>query len=119
MTQEGVISTKNKRGKNTTTQVRLYHLQEDKIGKYDKAYIADTPGFSTFEINEIEAIDLCHYYIEFVPYIQKCQYIGCSHVKEENCGIKTAIEQGKISKERYQSYCKIYQDMKQREEKRW
>ncbi len=112
ITEEGIISKKNKRGKNTTTQVRLYCLDKE-------SYIADTPGFSTFELEEIESIDLCHYFIEFVPYLEKCQFIGCSHIKETQCGIKQAIEEGKISKERYDRYCKIYQEMKQREEKKW
>ena len=112
ITQEGLISKKNKRGKNTTTQVNLYNIGED-------SYIADTPGFSTFEISEIEAVDLCHYFIEFVPYIEKCEFVGCSHVKEQNCGIKQAIEEGKISGERYERYCKIYSDLKQKEENKW
>lgn len=112
ITQEGYISTKNKRGKNTTTQVNLY-----KVG--DNSYIADTPGFSTFEISEIESIDLCHYFIEFVPYIEKCEFVGCSHIKEQNCGIKEAIHKRKISQERYDRYCKIYNDLKTKEERKW
>ena len=112
ITQEGIISKKNKRGKNTTTQVNLYNIGKD-------SYIADTPGFSTFEISEIESVDLCHYFIEFVPYIEKCEFVGCSHVKEQNCGIKRAIEEGKISGERYERYCKIYNDLKQKEERKW
>ena len=112
ITQEGLISKKNKRGKNTTTQVNLYNIGKD-------SYIADTPGFSTFEISEIEAVDLCHYFIEFVPYIEKCEFVGCSHVKEQNCGIKSAIEEGEISKERYDRYCKMYSDLKQKEERKW
>lgn len=112
MTQEGMVSSKNKRGKNTTTQVLLYKVQEN-------SYIADTPGFSTFEITEIESTYLCHYFIEFVPYIEKCEFVGCSHIKEQKCGIKHAIEEGKISQERYDRYCKIYQDLKQKEAKKW
>lgn len=112
MTQEGMVSSKNKRGKNTTTQVLLYKVQEN-------SYIADTPGFSTFEITEIESTYLCHYFIEFVPYIEKCEFVGCSHIKEQKCGIKHAIEEGKISQERYDRYCKIYQVLKQKEAKKW
>lgn len=112
MTQEGMVSSKNKRGKNTTTQVLLYKVQEN-------SYIADTPGFSTFEITEIESTYLCHYFIEFIPYIEKCEFVGCSHIKEQKCGIKCAIEEGKISQERYDRYCKIYQDLKQKEAKKW
>lgn len=112
ITQEGLISKKNKRGKNTTTQVNLYKIEDD-------TYIADTPGFSTFEITEIESVDLCHYFIEFVPYIEKCEFVGCSHIKEQNCGIKQAVEEGKISQERYDRYCKIYNDIKTKEERKW
>lgn len=112
ITQEGVISKKNQRGKNTTTQVQLYKITEN-------SYIADTPGFSTFEITEIESTDLCHYFIEFVPHIEKCEFVGCSHIKEQNCGIKKAVEEGRITQERYDRYCKIYEDLKTKEAKRW
>ena len=97
LTEEGILSKKNKRGRNTTTQVTLYKIEEN-------SYIADTPGFSTFDVNEIEEKDLANYFIEFKPYIEKCQYADCSHIKEENCGVKKALEQGKISKERYNNF---------------
>lgn len=112
ITQEGFISKKNKRGKNTTTQVNLYKIDKN-------TYIADTPGFSTFEIYEIESTDLCHYFVEFVPYIENCEFVGCSHIKEQKCGIKKAIEKGEISPERYERYCKIYNDIKAKEERKW
>lgn len=106
--EEGNISNKNKRGKNTTTQVRLYKLEEN-------SYIADTPGFSTFEINEIEKNELANYFIEFKPYIDNCEYVNCSHIKEENCGIKEALKQNKISQERYDRYCKIVNKLDKKE----
>lgn len=112
ITEEGEISAKNKRGKNTTTDVKLYELEEN-------TYIADTPGFSTFEITEIESKELDKYFKEFKKEIENCEYIGCTHIKEEKCGIKEAIEQGKISKERYERYCKIYQELKEKEARRW
>ena len=98
--QEGNISNKNKRGKNTTTQVVLYKTEKN-------SYIADTPGFSTFDINEIDKKDLAYYFIEFRPYIEKCEYVDCSHIKEENCGIKKAVQEGKISKDRYERFCHL------------
>ena len=112
LTQEGVISNKNQKGKNTTTSVTLYPYEEN-------TYIADTPGFSTFEISEIPKEDLAHYFIEFVPYFKNCEFDGCNHTKETNCGVKQAVEQGKISQTRYENYQKIYQELKQWEEKRW
>ena len=101
LTQEGDISDKNQRGKNTTTSTTLYKYKEN-------SYIADTPGFSTFEINEIPKEDLSHYFVEFVPYLDKCEFQGCSHIKEENCGVKEALNSGKISLQRYENYEKIY-----------
>ena len=112
VTQEGHISQKNRRGKNTTTQVQLYKINSN-------SYIADTPGFSTFSIEEIESQDLCHYFKEFVPYIANCEFASCNHIKEENCGIKQAIEEGKITQERYERYCKIWNELKEKEENQY
>lgn len=112
ITEEGEISTKNKRGKNTTTDVKLYELEEN-------TYVADTPGFSTFEITEIESNRLDQYFREFKKEMPKCEYVGCTHIKEEKCGIKEAIEQGKISKERYERFCKIYKELKDKEARKW
>ena len=113
ITEEGQISKKNKRGKNTTTKTRLYEIEKN-------TYIADTPGFSTFEIIEIESKELAKYFREFNKYINKCEFIDCTHIKEENCALKKAIEDGKINKQRYERFCKIYSELKEKEErKKW
>ena len=111
-TQEGEISQKNKKGKNTTTDTKLYKLEEN-------TYIADTPGFSSFEINEIESTELDKCFREFVPEIEKCEFVGCTHIKEENCGIKIAMQEERISTERYERYCKIYYELKEKEKYKW
>ncbi len=112
ITQEGEISKKNKRGKNTTTSTKLYEIDKN-------TYIADTPGFSTFDISEIESKDLAQYFIEFNKYIPNCEFVGCTHIKEENCGIKQAIEEGNIAQSRYERFCRIYSELKEKEERRW
>ena len=113
LTKEGEISQKNKRGKNTTTTIKLYEIEKN-------TYIADTPGFSTFDISEIPSQELENYFVEFEREKEKCEFIGCTHIKEKNCGVKQAIEEGKISKERYNRFCKIYEELKQKEErKKW
>ncbi len=110
---EGEISKKNKRGKNTTTTIKLYEIDEN-------TYIADTPGFSTFSIEEISSKDLDKYFVEFSKEIENCKFIGCTHIKEENCGIKQAIKEGRIDKSRYERFCKIKEELKQKEErKKW
>ena len=111
LTKEGEISQKNKRGKNTTTTIKLYEIEKN-------TYIADTPGFATFEISEIESKDLEKYFIEFRPFIKDCEFIGCTHIKEENCGIKQAVKEGKISLDRYERFCKIYEQLKEGEKRK-
>ena len=108
ITQEGEISKRNKKGKNTTTSTKLYEINKD-------TYIADTPGFSTFDISEIEYKDLEKYFKEFKPLIERSEFIGCTHIKEENCGIKQALEQGKIDNGRYDRFCKIYNELKEKD----
>lgn len=111
-TQEGEISHKNKKGKNTTTDTKLYELEEN-------TYIADTPGFSSFEISEIESTALEKYFKEFPTEVANCEFVGCTHIKEQNCGVKRAVEEGRISQERYERFCKIYEELKDREKHRW
>ena len=110
-TQEGIISKKNQRGKNTTTNTTLYEI--------NGGYIADTPGFSTFSIEEIESENLSKYFVEFRKYLGKCEYKDCEHLKEENCEIKNAIEKNKISNERYERYTKILEELKEKEAHKW
>ena len=113
LTQEGEISIRNRRGKNTTTSTKLYEIEEN-------TYIADTPGFSTFSIEEIQSKELAFYFKEFGNEIENCEFVGCTHIKEENCGIKQAIKEGRISQDRYNRFCKIYEELKQKEErKKW
>lgn len=108
ITQEGEISQRNKKGKNTTTSTKLYEIDEN-------TYIADTPGFSTFDISEIEYRELDKYFREFKPLLENCEFVGCTHIKEENCGIKQALQQGKIDNGRYERFCKIYEELKEKD----
>lgn len=112
ITEEGQISIKNKKGKNTTTSIKLYEIEKD-------TYIADTPGFSVFDIYEIETKDLYKYFREFKEHEKECEFVGCTHIKEKECGIRKALEKENISNSRYQNYIKIYEDLKDREEHKW
>ena len=109
--QEGNLSQKLQRGKNTTTNTTLY--------KINGGYIADTPGFSTFDVQEIESKDLDKYFIEFKGYLDKCEYGDCNHIKEENCAIKNAVLENKIDKDRYNRYIKIFNELKEKEAHKW
>ena len=112
MTLEGEISQKNKKGKNTTTAIKLYEINNN-------TYIADTPGFATFDICELESKELYKYFREFPQYEKDCEFIGCTHIKEKECGIKNAIQNKQINNDRYVRFCKIYNELKEKEERKW
>ena len=111
VTEEGEVSHKNKKGKNTTTSVKLYKLGAN-------TYIADTPGFSTFDVFEIPYKELYHYFKEFPQYVKECEYQDCTHIKEEMCGIKQQVGTT-IEESRYHNFIKIYEELKDREDHKW
>ena len=111
VTQEGEVSHKNKKGKNTTTSIKLYKIE-------DNTYIADTPGFSTFDVYEIEYRELYKYFKEFNKYVKDCEYLDCTHIKEEVCGVKNKVGKD-VAESRYNNYVKIYEELKDREEHKW
>lgn len=103
----GEISSKLGRGKHTTRQVELY-----KIGN---AYVADTPGFSSLDIESGEVIlkdDIQFYFREFNDYIGSCRFTSCAHIADKGCSIVEAVENGKISKSRHESYKMLYDEVK-------
>ncbi len=112
ITLEGEISKKNKKGKNTTTAIKLYELDNN-------SFIADTPGFANFNIEELDYKKLENYFIDIKPHVANCEFVGCTHIKEENCGVKNAIKEGKLLQERYDRFCKIYNELKEKEERKW
>lgn len=103
----GDISRKIERGKHTTRHSELIPIEEG-------SYIVDTPGFSSLFIGDFEKEELKYYFKEFAPYEEQCKYQGCDHIHEPKCGVKTALEQGKIHEIRYQNYKDIYQELQNR-----
>lgn len=108
----GSLSKKYGRGSHTTTKGTLNRLVINTAltggVKGRVASIIDTPGIRRFMLNEIEAEDLQLYFREFKPFIGKCKFgMNCSHTHEPGCAIKLAVEEGKISKQRYDSWLRI------------
>ena len=104
----GEVSQKLGRGRHTTREVELYKIGEE-------SYVADTPGFSTFDIERYQLTDkeeLPHGFREFSPYLGQCQFTSCSHTCEKGCAILRAVEDGKIAKSRHKSYVAMYQEIK-------
>lgn len=105
----GEVSEKLGRGRHTTRHVELYRLGED-------TYVADTPGFSSFDTDQMEVIlkeNLQYAFPDFGDYLGKCRFDDCSHRKEPDCAVRTAFEEGKIEKTRYDSYLKLYESYSQ------
>ncbi|MGN0401553.1 MAG: ribosome small subunit-dependent GTPase A [Acetatifactor sp.] len=103
--ETGQISTKIERGKHTTRHTELLAAGED-------TYILDTPGFSSLELFELEKEQLAGYFPEFSAYECYCRFTGCSHIAEPVCGVRDAVSAGKISRMRYDNYCTLYEELK-------
>lgn len=101
----GDISTKLKRGKHTTRHVEIMKLD---FG----GFVLDTPGFSSHSINDVEYDQLYNYFIDINKYSDMCKFRSCIHYKEPDCSVKDALEEGLISKSRYENYIKLLIELK-------
>jgi len=111
--ETGEINDKIGRGRHTTRHVEIFKIAEG-------TFIADTPGFSSFDTERMELCnqdDLQRAFPEFADFIADCQFIGCAHLTDRGCAVCRAVERGDIEKTRYESYVKLYESM--REIKPW
>lgn len=106
----GEISKKIDRGKHTTRHSEIIALQED-------TYIMDTPGFTSLRLFHMEKEELPKYYPEFAYYEKQCRFSGCAHINEPDCGVKEALEKGKISRIRYENYKVLYRELQEMKKK--
>lgn len=107
--ETGEVSEKLGRGRHTTRHVELYPLGEN-------TYVADTPGFSSFDTDQMEMIlkeNLQYSFPDFGPYLGKCRFDDCSHRKEPGCAVRSAVEAGEIEPSRYDSYLRLYEKSSQ------
>ncbi len=105
--ETGAISDKLGRGRHTTRTVELF--------KCFGGYVADTPGFSTVDLDRYEIIrkdELQYCFPEFADYIGECQFTSCAHTCEKGCAILDAVNSGDISKSRHDSYVRMYNEVK-------
>ena len=105
----GEVSEKLGRGRHTTRHVELYCLEQD-------TYVADTPGFSSFDTDQMEVIlkeNLQYSFPDFGAYLGCCQFHDCTHRKEPGCAVRKAVEDGLVEKTRYDSYLRLYEKASQ------
>lgn len=104
--QTGDLSLKSDRGKHTTRHAELIPL-------VCGGYVADTPGFSSFELENLELEELQQYYREFAALAEGCRFAGCSHASEPGCGVKELVASGVIDSGRYERYIELLGYLKQ------
>ena len=108
----GEVSKALGRGRHTTRHTEMFSLGEN-------TWIIDTPGFSSFDTQEMDwelKTHLPETFPEFAPYLGECRFVGCSHVKEKGCAVLQAVKDGKIPVSRHQSYVRLYEELKQLKE---
>ena len=105
--QTGAVSEKIERGRHTTRHTELMWVEED-------TYILDTPGFSSIELFGIEKEELGDYFPEIAAHAGNCRFRGCAHLAEPDCAVKEAVDNGEISKGRYENYQLLYEDLKKK-----
>ena len=105
--ETGEISKKLGRGRHTTRHSQIIQIEKD-------TWLYDTPGFTSFYVEEIEKEELRFYFREFSKYEGTCRFQGCTHTHEPGCMVKNALEEGKISKERYENYLELYGELKEK-----
>ena len=104
--ETGAVSDKIKRGKNTTRHTELLPMPGG-------GAVLDTPGFSSFEVDEVRAEELAGLFPEIRAAVGGCRFSGCAHIKEPGCSVKAALENGKIPASRYSSYVELYNTLKE------
>lgn len=101
----GEVSEKLGRGRHTTRHVELYCLGDD-------TYVMDTPGFSSFDTDQMDVIlkeNLQYSFPDFAPCLGRCQFADCTHRSEPGCAVRARVEAGQISASRYDSYLRLYE----------
>lgn len=99
------VSDRLGRGKHTTRHVELYALGED-------TYIADTPGYSSLDVtmtNTIHKEQLQYDFIDFAPHLGRCRFHDCAHLREPDCAVTQAVQDGQVAESRYRSYVRLYE----------
>ena len=105
----GEVSEKLGRGRHTTRHVELYDLGDD-------TYVADTPGFSSFDTDQMDIMlkeNLQYAFPDFREHLGSCQFHDCTHRKEPGCAVRKALEDGLLEPSRYDSYLRLYEKASQ------
>ncbi len=103
----GEVSERIQRGKHTTRHTELVPIDED-------SWIADTPGFGNLNVEEIPQENLRFCFREFLEPMENCKFTSCMHLKEPKCAVKARVEEGSISKKRYEHYVQFMTEINEK-----
>ena len=103
--ETGDISNKTARGRHTTRHVEIFSIDKN-------THFYDTPGFTSLDMPRLDKYHVRDYFPEIDAFKGCCKYLDCIHVDEPDCAVKEALEKGKISKTRYESYLSILEEVK-------
>ena len=95
------VSEQTEKGRHTTSTAQLHRLL---VG----GYVVDTPGVKSFELAEVPLNELEMYFIDIAAHVADCKYPNCTHIHEDNCAVKQAVDDGRIHPARYESYVKMF-----------
>ncbi|MBR2860787.1 MAG: ribosome small subunit-dependent GTPase A [Clostridia bacterium] len=112
MFQTGGLSKKTERGRHTTRHSEIVEFAKGK-------WLADTPGFSLLEMPELSPEQFKELYFEYSEYAGDCRFNGCNHIHEPDCAVKQAVEENKLSKQRYDRYVELFEEIKEKWRKRY
>lgn len=110
--ETGEISRKLKRGRHTTRHSQIIPVAEH-------TYLVDTPGFTSLYLSEMEEQELKDCFCEFTPYEGQCRFLGCRHIHEPDCRVREAVEAGKVSRQRYEDYVALHEELKEKEKRKY
>jgi ribosome biogenesis GTPase len=104
--QTADVSQANSKGRHTTTFSQLMPLPKG-------GYVADTPGIRAVAPWDVEPDELDSYFREIKPLVSECRFADCSHIHEPGCAVREAVEAGKVSKQRYDSYLRLREGLEE------
>jgi len=110
----GTLSKKTERGRHTTRHSEIFS-----VPGFDNSYIIDSPGFSLFDLTDIESSELHTFYPEFAKSEKTCRFMDCSHTGEPDCIANTLLETGLFDRKRYERYVYLYKELKEKEKNKY
>ncbi len=102
----GSVSEKTGRGKNTTRHAELL--------SHGDAFFMDTPGYTSLSVDSVIPENVAYLFREFRPFVGTCRFRNCCHLQEPDCRIRAAVETGEIARSRYDSYCKLLKETREK-----